>query len=245
MQQLHHRLLHRTSSRSSCIISSFSFFSVPKGGRGHVGSLRLLSTTSSSSSSFSTSTTPAPSATPLDPAVQSTVLTACADLHSSILPLNDRLRGPLGASAGKGSDSTSLPFVLLVGNHSSGKSSFINHVLGRPVQTAGVAPTDDSFTVIAPGPSDVDTGEEYNTLTRPNRARGGRNRRPTNDEREIERKERQRACAANARALPTQGSSARQQRSLLLMSPLWLFPHTIVLLRFSPSLLPPFTIVAC
>eukprot|EP00518_Triparma_eleuthera_P009756 CAMPEP_0182469386 /NCGR_PEP_ID=MMETSP1319-20130603/17006_1 /TAXON_ID=172717 /ORGANISM="Bolidomonas pacifica, Strain RCC208" /LENGTH=378 /DNA_ID=CAMNT_0024669689 /DNA_START=1 /DNA_END=1134 /DNA_ORIENTATION=+ len=162
MQQLHHRLLHRASSSRSCIISSFSFFSVPKGSRGHVGSLRLLSTSSSSSSSssFSTSIKPAPSATPLDPAVQSTVLTACADLHSSILPLNDRLRGPLGASsaaAGKGSDSTSLPFVLLVGNHSSGKSSFINHVLGRPVQTAGVAPTDDSFTVIAPGPSDVDT----------------------------------------------------------------------------------------
>jgi len=29
-------------------------------------------------------------------------------------------------------------------------------VLGRPVQTAGVAPTDDCFTVIAPGPKDVD-----------------------------------------------------------------------------------------
>lgn len=43
-----------------------------------------------------------------------------------------------------------------MGNHSSGKSSFINHVLKRPVQTAGVAPTDDDFTVIAPGPVDVD-----------------------------------------------------------------------------------------
>lgn len=51
---------------------------------------------------------------------------------------------------------TALPFVLLVGNHSSGKSSFINYVLGRPVQTAGVAPTDDSFTIIAPGPADRD-----------------------------------------------------------------------------------------
>lgn len=40
--------------------------------------------------------------------------------------------------------------VLCVGNHSSGKSSFINYVLGRTVQTAGVAPTDDCFTIIAP-----------------------------------------------------------------------------------------------
>jgi len=49
-----------------------------------------------------------------------------------------------------------LPFVLFVGNHSSGKSSFINYILQRNVQTAGVAPTDDCFTVIAPGPTDQD-----------------------------------------------------------------------------------------
>ena len=51
---------------------------------------------------------------------------------------------------------TALPFVLLLGNHSSGKSSFINYVLGRNIQTTGVAPTDDAFTVIAPGPHDRD-----------------------------------------------------------------------------------------
>ena len=45
---------------------------------------------------------------------------------------------------------------FLVGNHSSGKSSFINYILGRPVQVAGVAPTDDTFTVILPGPQDND-----------------------------------------------------------------------------------------
>lgn len=44
----------------------------------------------------------------------------------------------------------------MVGNHSSGKSSFINYVLGRQIQTAGVAPTDDAFTIIAPGPADRD-----------------------------------------------------------------------------------------
>merc|ERR1719203_1575718 len=69
------------------------------------------------------------------------------------MPLNARLHGPLARNSDRG---TSLPFVFLVGNHSSGKSSFINHVLGRPVQTTGVAPTDDCFTVIAPGPEDVD-----------------------------------------------------------------------------------------
>lgn len=47
-------------------------------------------------------------------------------------------------------------FYLPLGNHSSGKSSFINYVCQRKVQTAGVAPTDDGFTIIVPGPSDVD-----------------------------------------------------------------------------------------
>ena len=69
------------------------------------------------------------------------------------MPLNSQLRGPLAKNSDRG---TSLPFVFLVGNHSSGKSSFINYVTGRSVQTSGVAPTDDCFTVIAPGPKDVD-----------------------------------------------------------------------------------------
>jgi hypothetical protein len=41
--------------------------------------------------------------------------------------------------------------VLLLGNHSSGKSTFINHVLNDAVQTTGVAPTDDGFTIITHG----------------------------------------------------------------------------------------------
>ena len=81
------------------------------------------------------------------------VLKKCQELHGSIMPVNERLRGPLAQHSDKG---TSLPFVLLVGNHSSGKSSFINHVLGKDVQTAGVAPTDDCFTVICPGPENSD-----------------------------------------------------------------------------------------
>lgn len=88
-----------------------------------------------------------------DAAIQKQVLDKCADLHSSIMPLNEKLRGPLAKNSDQ---STSLPLVFLVGNHSSGKSSFVNHIMGRNVQTAGVAPTDDCFTVIAPGPEDID-----------------------------------------------------------------------------------------
>jgi hypothetical protein len=77
----------------------------------------------------------------------------CEELHASIQPLNDRVRGPLERHSYK---TTALPFVLLLGNHSSGKSSFVNYILQRQVQVSGVAPTDDSFTIIAPGNVDVD-----------------------------------------------------------------------------------------
>jgi hypothetical protein len=49
-----------------------------------------------------------------------------------------------------------LPFVFLLGNHSSGKSSFVNFICQRKIQNTGVAPTDDGFSVIVPGSSDVD-----------------------------------------------------------------------------------------
>ena len=45
------------------------------------------------------------------------------------------------------------PMVLLLGNHSSGKSSFINYLLGEDLQKTGVATTDDGFTIIAGGKS--------------------------------------------------------------------------------------------
>ena len=44
------------------------------------------------------------------------------------------------------------PSAIFLGNHSSGKSSLVNWILGGPsVQDTGVAPTDDGFTVIAYG----------------------------------------------------------------------------------------------
>ena len=44
----------------------------------------------------------------------------------------------------------------MTGRVGSGKSSFLNYIIGRDVQTEGLAPTDDGFTVIAPGHEDVD-----------------------------------------------------------------------------------------
>eukprot|EP00929_Paragymnodinium_shiwhaense_P015762 TRINITY_DN123869_c0_g1_i1.p1 TRINITY_DN123869_c0_g1~~TRINITY_DN123869_c0_g1_i1.p1 ORF type:complete len:572 (+),score=129.00 TRINITY_DN123869_c0_g1_i1:91-1806(+) len=40
------------------------------------------------------------------------------------------------------------PLVMIVGNHSAGKSTFINRLFGVSIQETGVAPTDDGFTVL-------------------------------------------------------------------------------------------------
>ena len=82
------------------------------------------------------------------------ILEECKNLYDSLTVLNDKLGGM--AIPPSQDRATSMPFCLLVGNHSSGKSSFINYVLDRNIQKAGVAPTDDSFTVIVPGPNDID-----------------------------------------------------------------------------------------
>ncbi|KUF79257.1 Sarcalumenin [Phytophthora nicotianae] len=47
-----------------------------------------------------------------------------------------------------------VPMVLVLGNHSSGKSTFINHMLGQSVQKTGRAPTDCTFTVLVGGARD-------------------------------------------------------------------------------------------
>lgn len=52
------------------------------------------------------------------------------------------------------SETTGLPMVLLLGNHSSGKSSFVNHLVGQDVQRTGIAPIDDGFTIITHGAED-------------------------------------------------------------------------------------------
>ena len=75
-------------------------------------------------------------------------------LYEKFHPLADRcgytFRRPVVSIDG-------IPNVLLLGNHSSGKSSFINHLLeGAPVQDTGVAPTDDGFTVVLFGEEESD-----------------------------------------------------------------------------------------
>lgn len=83
----------------------------------------------------------------------SRIILEAGRLRESVQGISDRWRGPLSESTQK---NTVLPFVFLLGNHSSGKSSFVNYITGRKVQTTGVAPTDDTFTIIVPGPSDMD-----------------------------------------------------------------------------------------
>ncbi|MGY6633519.1 MAG: dynamin family protein [Alkalilacustris sp.] len=59
------------------------------------------------------------------------------------------------------------PQVLLLGNHSSGKSTFVNHLLGAEVQKTGVAPTDDGFTIITHGPAEADL-DGHSVVSNPN-----------------------------------------------------------------------------
>lgn len=82
------------------------------------------------------------------------IIATCQRLREEVVqPLSNKYNACVDVTSVQ---STQLPMVLLLGNHSSGKSSLINHLLQRPVQASGVAPTDDSFTVIAPGPEDAD-----------------------------------------------------------------------------------------
>lgn len=84
-------------------------------------------------------------ACPVDPVAELTKVVVW--IQDEVLrPIDERLPGrPFEY------DLQSFPFtpmVLVIGNHSSGKSTFINRMLGRTVQETGVAPTDDGFTVL-------------------------------------------------------------------------------------------------
>jgi EH domain-containing protein 1 len=51
------------------------------------------------------------------------------------------------------------PVVLIIGNYSSGKSTFINEILENQIQRTGQAPTDDSFTILAAPEPNESEGE--------------------------------------------------------------------------------------
>lgn len=77
-----------------------------------------------------------------------------ADAYRRFAPMAGRyyytFRRPLVTCGG-------VPCMIFLGNHSSGKSSLINWVLGgAPVQDVGLAPTDDGFTVILHGETEED-----------------------------------------------------------------------------------------
>lgn len=72
--------------------------------------------------------------------------TRTQDIYAGVLtPLGARyhmeINTPRQRDAGR-------PTVLFLGNHSSGKSTFINYLLGERIQKTGIAPTDDGFTIL-------------------------------------------------------------------------------------------------
>ena len=72
-----------------------------------------------------------------DPSVVSEsgrTLSRCGAIIEELLAVNERTGGPL---SGRRVEAKRKPFVFVLGNHSSGKSSFINHALGREVQESG------------------------------------------------------------------------------------------------------------
>jgi GTPase SAR1 family protein len=72
---------------------------------------------------------------------------------TSLSPLATKFTFRLGVAK---SDAIGLPTVLLLGNHSSGKSSLINYLFGKDIQKTGVAPVDDGFTLIMHGDEQTD-----------------------------------------------------------------------------------------
>ena len=64
------------------------------------------------------------------------------------------------------------PMVLFLGNHSSGKSTFVNHLIGDSVQKTGMAPTDDSFTLLTWG-SEEEEKDGQSIVSNPDLPYGG------------------------------------------------------------------------
>lgn len=92
----------------------------------------------------------------LDPQVVEAVESATRSIYAEVIdPIAERFAFEASPPA---SETSGLPLVLFLGNHSSGKSSFINFLVGGEVQRTGIAPVDDGFTIITHGdpPEDKD-----------------------------------------------------------------------------------------
>lgn len=83
--------------------------------------------------------------------------------EETFFPLAERFRYELSLSR---KDAAGVPSVLFLGNHSSGKSSFINHLVGREVQKTGLAPMDDGFTILTYGEKE-DRMDGHTVITHP------------------------------------------------------------------------------
>ena len=79
-----------------------------------------------------------------------------AEVEAKARELYDQVLQPIGTRfefdpPPPRSETKALPMVLLLGNHSSGKSSFVNHLVNEEIQRTGIAPIDDGFTIITHG----------------------------------------------------------------------------------------------
>lgn len=82
----------------------------------------------------------------LDPKIVAEVEAKARSIYEETLdPIGKRFEFESSPPA---SETSGLPMVLLLGNHSAGKSSFINELAGEDVQRTGIAPVDDGFTII-------------------------------------------------------------------------------------------------
>lgn len=85
---------------------------------------------------------------------QSTFEKLADGAYRRFLPLANRYYYPFRRSS---VTCGGVPCMVFLGNHSSGKSSLVNWVLGgTPIQDVGLAPTDDGFTVIVYGEQEED-----------------------------------------------------------------------------------------
>ncbi|KPA85644.1 putative mitochondrial hypothetical protein [Leptomonas pyrrhocoris] len=93
----------------------------------------------------------------VDPAASASHVEAQRDLEAKLIKLRQLYLEPYDSVYHFLNPlKSTTPMVLMLGNHSSGKSTLINYLAGRQIQETGIAPTDDGFTVIKRDTFDMD-----------------------------------------------------------------------------------------